>query len=633
MRRVGRSVSAVAAVGALVVAGLAAAPSALAANHRKPVPHSQPAWVAHSQSLGRVAAKKSSTFRVYLAPDGGIDALKADVARVSNPRSADYRHFLTAAQYHARYDASGATVRTVTSWLRSNHLRVTSVEPHHRYLGVRGTNAAVEQAFATTIKRFRHRGHLVQANTSTLTVPATVAPFVLAVTGLDTTPHIVQHQSPPPAGFRNARPCSAYYGQLKAKTQADHRTPLPKFKHHYLPYAPCGYTGPQYRTAYQGANPDGLDGSGVTVAITDAYASRWIAKDAQRYATEHGDGGYGRHQLKQVLPRSYRHQGLCGPSGWYGEETLDVEAVHAMAPGAKIRYYASRSCFDNDFLATLAKVVDQNKASIVSNSWGDLEQNETTDNIAAYEQVFLQGAMQGIGFLYSSGDGGDELQSSGLKQTDYPTSDPFVTSVGGTSDAIGADGSLMWQTGWGTDKYALSDNQQSWEPQGYLYGAGGGHSSLFNRPAYQDGVVPPSNGSGRAVPDVGLDADPTTGMLVGQTQDFPDGRHYGEYRIGGTSLASPLFAGDTALRQQAAGGRLGFLNPSIYESASTFRDVKGRPKDAGNIRVDYANGVNAKDGLLYSVRTFNQDSSLHVRRGWDDITGVGSPDQDWIAGP
>ena len=107
------------------------------------------------------------------------------------------------------------------------------------------------------------------------------------------------------------------------------------------------------------------------------------------------------------------------------------------------------------------------------------------------------------------------------------------------------------------------------------------------------GVVPGSNGAGRAVPDVGLDADPTTGMLIGETQTFPDGVYYDEYRIGGTSLASPLFAGMTALLLQHAGGAMGLLNPTIYAQAgsSSFKDVHGTPQDAGNIRVDYANGV------------------------------------------
>ncbi|MDQ6850628.1 MAG: serine protease, partial [Actinomycetota bacterium] len=202
--------------------------------------------------------------------------------------------------------------------------------------------------------------------------------------------------------------------------------------------------------------------------------------------------------------------------------------------------------------------------------------------------------------------------------------------VGGTSDAIGPDGKFQFQTGWGTDKYALSTTGKSWSPLGFLYGAGGGRSGLFNKPAYQKNVP----GAYRAVPDVGLDADPTTGMLIGETQTFPAGVQYGEFRLGGTSLASPLFAGMTALSLQHAGGTgAGLLNPTIYANAHSgaFTDVKGPSPVAGAVRADFANGVDAAAGLLYSVRTFNQDSSLHVTRGWDDVTGVGSPNPKWLS--
>ena len=255
--------------------------------------------------------------------------------------------------------------------------------------------------------------------------------------------------------------------------------------------------------------------------------------------------------------------------------------------------------------------------------------------MAAYEQVFMQGALQGIGFMFSSGDNGDELANTGSKQVDYPASDPYATAVGGTSDAIGADGTFKFQTGWGTVKYNLNPDGNGWTSVGFTSGAGGGASSLFNRPSYQNGVVPGSNGAGRAVPDVGLDADPTTGMLIGETQTFSDGVYYDEYRLGGTSLASPLMAGQTALSQQHAGGRLGFLNPTIYsaKSKSAFTDVAGSPTDVGNVRADFANTQDDSDGVLYSVRLFNKDSSLSIAPGWDNVTGVGSPNAKWLTVP
>jgi len=618
---------------ALTVVGFTGALNAGAAQDKRPVPNTAPKWVARAKNLGHAGAAAPVSFRVYLAPNGGLASLKEEVAKVSDPRSTSYRHFVSAAQYHARFDPTTDSLNQVRTWLGDNGLTATRVEPNRRYVVVRGTVAAARKAFGVAIDRYNHDGKLVQANTSTLTVPAAIASSILTVTGIDTTPRIVKHHSaPPPDGFANARPCSLSYGQLLASKQADFKTPLPKFKGKTLPYSVCGYTGPQLRSAYEDSLSAGLDGTGVTVAITDAYAAPTIASDASRYARNHGDGAYARGQLKQVLPSAFNSEDLCDASGWYGEETLDVEAVHAMAPGANIRYYASASCLDSDFLATLARVVDQNKVQIVSNSWGDLEANTSTDSIAAYQEVFVQGALQGISFMFSSGDNGDELDNTGVKQADYPASDPYITSVGGTSDAIGADGTFTFQTGWGTQKAKENATQTGWDLPAFLYGAGGGSSALFNQPAYQHGVVPARFGDVRSVPDVGLDADPTTGMLIGETQTFPEGVRYGEYRIGGTSLASPLFAGMTALTLQHAGGALGFLNPTIYGQSGkgTFSDIKGSPADAGNVRVDFVNGVNQVDGLAYTVRTFNQDSSLRVTRGWDDVTGIGSPNARWI---
>jgi subtilase family serine protease len=622
-----------AAASTLVAAAMTAPPGAQAAPSPTTVPNTAPAWLGHAEHLGRANAAAPVTARVYLAPNGGIDALKSAAEAVATPGSATYRHFLTSDQYQARYAATNATVHQVQAWLRSTGLRVIDVEATNRYIEVAGSVAAAQQAFGSQIEQYRHDGQTVQAPSSDLSVPATVASSVLTVTGLDTTAHKsapthVVADDPPAAGFRNARPCSLYYGQLEAKYAADYQTKLPKFQGATLPYAPCGYTGPQFRAAYEGNTA--LDGTGVTVAVVDAYASPTIVSDINTYAANHGDGSYAKKQFTQAPVGAFRNQADCGPSGWYGEQTLDIEAVHAMAPGANIRYYPARSCYDNDLLTALAKVVDENKAKIVSNSWGEVEAGETADAVAAYEQVFLKGAMLGITFMFSSGDNGDELQSSGLKQADYPTSDPYVTSVGVTATAIGADGSLSWETGWGTQKYSLSTNGKAWNPIGFLYGSGGGASALFNQPSYQAGVAP---GPYRQVPDVAMDADPTTGMLIGITQTFPTGVAYGEYRVGGTSLASPLFAGMTALALQHAGQGVGLLNPTIYKNASTgvFTDVKGKPKDAGNVRVDYANGLDASEGLHYSVRTFNQDSSLSIGTGWDNVTGLGSPNSGWLA--
>jgi subtilase family serine protease len=628
-----RSITAAGVAAATVLAAaVAAAAPATAHPATKVVPNTKPLWISHATHLGAAPGSANASARVYLAPRGGLAAVQQAALAMSTPGSASYHKFLTPAQYRARFGTTDATVRAVAHYLRAAGLHVTRVGAGNRYVAVRGTVAAAERAFGTSIERYRHDGRTVQAPASAVRVPASLASSVLTVAGLDTTPHVVTPSSTgpdfaPPAGFRNARPCSAYYGQKPAAAEAN-GTPLPTFDGQTLPYAVCGYTGPQFRSAFEGGTS--LDGSGIEVAITDAYAAPTIASDAAQYAARNGDRAYAPGQLIQTLPRSFHRQNLCGTAGgWNGEETLDVEAVHAMAQGATIHYYAAASCYDADFLDTLGRVVDDGTARLVSNSWSDVEANESPDNVAAYEAVFLQGATEGISFMFSSGDNGDELAATGTTQVDYPASDPYATAVGGTSTAIGASGNLLFQTGWGTHKFSLSGDASSWNPIGFMYGAGGGTSALFDRPAYQDGVT---SGDHRMVPDVAMDADPTTGMLVGETQKFPHGVvAYDEYRIGGTSLASPMFAGITALSLQNQGGAgAGLLNPTIYANAGAFDDVAGSPPDAGNVRVDFANGVDASAGLLYSVRTFDQDSSLEVTPGYDQVTGLGVPNTGWL---
>src|SRR5450759_1698211 len=181
----------------------------------------------------------------------------------------------------------------------------------------------------------------------------------------------------------------------------------------------------------------------------------------------------------------------------------------------------------------------------------------------------------GISVLSSSGDSGDEIANTGSRQVDWSASDPFVTAVGGTSLAVGRNTDYLFEQGWGTGRSNLVN--VLWDPTtpSYLYG-GGGTSQLFKQPNYQKKVVPNSisnyfgQGAHRAVPDVGMVGDPNTGFLVGQSQNFPGGSiHYSEYRIGGTSLSSPLFAGVVAVADQVNGDSLGFLNPKIYKLAGS----------------------------------------------------------------
>jgi subtilase family serine protease len=312
-----------------------------------------------------------------------------------------------------------------------------------------------------------------------------------------------------------------------------------------------------------------------------------------------------------------------------------------MAPDANVVYYGAASCYDDDLMTSMARAVSENKASLVSNSWGEPsfvvvngQQYPTIDNglIAAYEDILKQGAAQGIGFYFSSGDSGDDAAvNGGQPQADYPSADPYVTAVGGTALAAGATGSRQFETGWGTQKYSLTST--GWSSLGFLYGAGGGIADTtaypaLARPDYQTKAG--FTASGRSEPDIAADADPTTGMLVGETQTFPNGSvRYGEYRIGGTSLSSPLLAGYIADASQLAGSRVGFINPALYslagQGASSIRDVRSPRTQLAALRRDYNNGANGKDGTTISLRSMNFDTSLKTTPGYDNVTGLGVP--------
>jgi subtilase family serine protease len=310
-----------------------------------------------------------------------------------------------------------------------------------------------------------------------------------------------------------------------------------------------------------------------------------------------------------------------------------------MAPAANIVYVGAPNNFQ-DLDAALNNVVDKQLAQIVTNSYGFNTELLAPGFIKPYEDTILQGAVEGIGIYFSSGDNSDESLVQGYTTTDWPASSPFVTAVGGTSLAVGASNNYLFETGWGSTTSSWTGTNWSPTPPGsWLYGAGGGVSQVFAEPSYQTGVVPNSvftaqGRTGRAVPDIAAFADPNTGYLIGETQTFPDGSvKYSEYRIGGTSLSSPIMAGIMALADQAAGHRHGFANPLFYSLAgnAAFKDIVNPASTLAVVRTNYNNGVDASGGLSYRLRTLNQTLSLQTAPGYDDVTGLGTPTSAFLS--
>ena len=216
--------TAVAVVGALVSgAGASAASRAV---------DGQPAWASRSNLVRHADAQASVRFAVVL---GWNDA--AGVARlaaaVSDPTSASYGHYLTPAQFHARFSQSDSAVNAVTSWLRGKGFRVGAVPANHLYVSASGTVAQAERAFGTTLNVYRVGRRMMRAPASAPMVPASLSGIVTGVVGLATTRvrHASRVSAPPPAGFRAGRPCSEYWGEKWA-------TALPKAYGKVRPFTP-----------------------------------------------------------------------------------------------------------------------------------------------------------------------------------------------------------------------------------------------------------------------------------------------------------------------------------------------------------------------------------------------------------
>jgi subtilase family serine protease len=268
-----------------------------------------------------------------------------------------------------------------------------------------------------------------------------------------------------------------------------------------------------------------LSGAGLTVTDTDTN------EPVGGYAEVTGSA----QQVEQAFGVTFgMYKAPGGQTARAPEESATAPAAVAsdmLAPGANITYVGAASCDDQDLGAALALIVDNHLASIVSDSWG--EPTDQASEIEVYDEIFQAGAAEGIGFFFSSGDSGYENPAedpgSDQQQVDFPTSSPYVTSVGGTSLAIGPQNNYEWETSWGTILDPLAANGQSWSstppgewPSGYDGSSGGGVSYNFAQPSYQQGVVPNSlattlpNGTTsptamRVIPDVSALADPSTG--------------------------------------------------------------------------------------------------------------------------
>jgi len=628
------------------VIGLTAAAGAASAapQGRHPLDGTMPKWLHQAHDNGASSSAQQMNFGILLGMRDQAGAL-ATLKTISDPSSSSYGQWLTNAQFDARYAPAKSSVTAVQNWLRSEGFQITKTLQSGMYVEASGSVAKVESTFDTTVHNYSYLGKDVQANNSQLSLPAgtpaAVTGAISGVIGVDqgtAIKHTADTEPGPPPGARfGVQPCSKYYAQKLA-------TDKPPAYGKHQPYAVCGYVPQQYQAAYgeSALLKAGINGRGTTVAITDAYAAPTIYQDAQKYNKVHHQPLFKPGQFSQIIPgpNDFTDVDLCGAQGWYGEETLDVEAVHAMAPGAKIVYVGASNCLEGLDNAW-AETIDNHVADVITNSWTDGTDDITllgTDYVEFYEQFSTEAALTGITVNFSSGDDGDHTAGGtdlASKTVEFPADLPLVTGVGGTSVFIGRHGQWLDEHGWQTSYSVLTNGAWTPAPPGtYNSGGGGGTSDLFTQPWYQAGKVPASisqaNGSTpmRAVPDIAMPGDPNTGFLVGETQVFPDGTYWDQYRIGGTSLSSPLLAGVVAVANQAHHHPLGFINPLYYKllGTSALHDIVAPTSPVAQVRTEFVNGVDNSQGKLYRLQTVDvQSSTLHDTPGYDNETGVGTP--------
>ncbi len=389
----------------------------------------------------------------------------------------------------------------------------------------------------------------------------------------------------------------------------------------------------QMRRAYQidSLIAAGFDGTGQTIVIVDAFQNPALATQMATFDAKYG--------LPAVSLTQYAPDGLTpfvvgdpNMTGWAEEISLDVEWAHAIAPGAKIALVLAKSNSDADIASALKYAVDNNLGSVISMSFGENESCVDPDILAEYHDIFAAATQKNITLFASSGDEGAAQTTcdgnSWVKAASSPASDPLVTAVGGTElRAAGFPSSCTDSTTCpspnpvpGTYQSEIAWNEGlPFGDFGNVFGVGtiatgGGFSVLFDEPPYQKGTGGLHGGKQRAVPDVAYNAAVLHGVLT--RLDIP-GVPPGYYRFGGTSAGSPQWAAITAIANQKAGGRLGFLNSAIYQIgrvnnayADSFHDITSGTNSA----VEF-------DSLNHPVTVIGFDAGI----GWDATTGIGSP--------
>jgi subtilase family serine protease len=625
-----------------LASGVVAEPAlASTAGARVTLPDPVPTWTQYFTDDGPAGSAVTVPVRVWLA--GRAPAAETRFATAaSTPGNRGYGKYLTPAQFRARFGATPARVAAVEAWARSAGLTVVSVTAH--YVALTASAPKLDSALHTSIHAYSHRASgpvTGYAPVSGVSVPASIGADVTTVTGLDDESFSIgstgsaAHRAS--SAQTSARPdsnpwasfaCSRWWGQhVSSIPKADGRTSAPD--------AVCGYNPQQLRSAY---GVSATSGKGATIAIVLDGSLATMVADANRFFGGYHLPGYAPGQFTVNTEPGFAAS--CDGNAELPEEPLDVETVHIVAPAAKVVFVAANCAEDpelqqQNLLDAETRIVDEHLADVSTESYSIVENGDFTPAVAAaWTAIFKQGAAEGIGFNFDSGDGGDDAGAG----VTFPASDSWATAVGGTTLEIGQTGAVTGELGWGdngAEENAAGTGYQQVPPGTFEQGSTGGRSLLFTQPAYQRGVVPAALSTdhgklpaGREVPDIAADASPMTGWTIGFTTP---GASYGTQLEGGTSGSSPIVAGLEADAKRVAGHAIGFANPLLYDLRKTagIRDIAAPAPAALTLAPDCYNDQLAPNPAC--LITLGPDSSLTERPGYDDVTGIGAVTSHFIA--
>lgn len=452
---------------------------------------------------------------------------------------------VTPAEFAARWSPSPAAAANIAAYLRDNGFHDVRTMSDRLLVTATGPASAAERAFHTGLATWTLHGASVFANTQPAEVPARLSSTVLSVLGLQDAAHVAVPAAATHAAAKTDVPenCTIFGEEMPT---------VPGVGQTACTFTPQGFWNVyDARSAQTGGN--------TQIAIFTAGDVKGVIKDLR---TEE------RANHLRAVPVTVHQEGPGAPASGTDEWDMDTQYSTGMAAVVKrLHIYTATTLLDPDLTASLAQFVSQRVAQAGSMSFGECEYEAAIDGtLASNDQLFAEGAAQGQTVFASAGDTGGFCPLApnngvpvGAPMQEYPSSSPYVVSVGGTSVYPGSQGGYGTETAW--------------------TGGGSGPSLFESQPAWQNGVAPPTNevcqfvaalptGCGRVVPDVAMSADPISGAADVYVDGQPNA-------IGGTSLASPLALGSWARVLSATHGRAGYASPKLYrlDGSAAFHDI------------------------------------------------------------